>query len=333
MLTIFKLISVVLLVLANGFFVASEFALVGVRRSRIVAQAASGNTRAQRLVGMLDNLSAYVSATQLGITLASLALGWIGEPALAHLIEPPLETLGATFNQAPGTGFFSEGVRHTIAFGIAFTLITFMHIVIGELAPKTLALERAERIALLIAWPLQIFYRIFSWPIRFLDWAGTRSVLLLGLKPSSEHGASYTEQELRLLIEASHKSGHLEASERQLIDRVFDFSQTEVHEAMVPRTAVKSLPVSASLEEVVKAFTTSGYSRLPVYRERLDEVEGILFIKDLVPYLNDRTKEFKIEKLLHRAIYIPESAKLGAVLKQMQEGRSHLAFVVDEHGG
>src|SRR5215510_14809589 len=172
---------VFLLVVANGFFVASEFALVGVRRSRIEMLAAQGSTSARRLLHLLTNLNRYISATQLGITIASLALGWVGEPVFAHILEAPLK------------GRVSEVTLHTIAFAVAFTIITFLHIVLGELAPKTLALERAERVALAISWPMEAFYKIFRWHIRLLDWAGTRTVRLFGLKSTSDHGAVYTE--------------------------------------------------------------------------------------------------------------------------------------------
>src|SRR5687767_7529475 len=179
MLTVVYIVVVFLLVFANGFFVASEFALVGVRRSRIQTLAASGNRSAQRLLNLIDNLNAYISATQLGITMASLALGWIGEPVFAHILEAPLK------------GRVSDVALHTISFTIAFTIITFLHIVLGELAPKTLALERAERVALAISWPMQAFYKIFYWPIRFLDWAGTRTVRIFGLHPSTDHASVY----------------------------------------------------------------------------------------------------------------------------------------------
>jgi len=172
MLTVLYIVVVFALVLANGFFVASEFALVGVRRSRIEMLAAAGNRKARRLLRLLEDLNAYISATQLGITMASLALGWIGEPVFAHLLEGPL------------AGRVSDVTLHTISFAVAFSIITFLHIVLGELAPKTLALERAEKIALVISWPMQTFYRVFRWPIRLLDWAGTRTVRLFGLQPS-----------------------------------------------------------------------------------------------------------------------------------------------------
>lgn len=300
---------------------ASEFSLVGVRRSRIAALAAAGNRRARLLLGLLDHLNAYISATQLGITMASLALGWIGEPAFAHLLEGPL------------AGRVSEAWLHTIAFTMAFTLITFLHIVIGELAPKTLALERTEKIALAVAGPMQLFYNVFRWPIKFLDWAGTRTVRLFGLHPSGDHASIYTEDELRQLIEASHQSGNLETDEKKLINKVLDFADTTVREAMIPRTAVSALPVTATLDDAMKAFRALGYSRMPAYRERIDEVIGVLFRRDLEPYLESRSLTFNLEQVLHPAVFIPETARLGAVLKEMQKTRAHLAFVVNEHGG
>ncbi|MBA2526933.1 MAG: HlyC/CorC family transporter [Pyrinomonadaceae bacterium] len=321
MFTAFNLLLVVFLVLANGFFVASEFSLVGVRRSRIATLAEAGNKGAQRLLRLIDHLNAYISATQLGITLSSLALGWIGEPAIAHLLEEPLK------------GRVSETVMHTIAFTIAFSIITFLHIVLGELAPKTLALERAERTALAIAWPMETFYKIFQWPIRLLDWAGTRTVRLFGLHPSGEHASIYTADELRQLIDISHTSGHLEADEKKLINRVFDFADTEVREAMIPRTAVSALPISSTLEEAKQVFRTVGYSRMPVYRQRLDDVVGIIFRRDLEAYLENPNLPFNLKELVRPPMFIPDTARLGAVLKRMKSTRTHLACVVDEHGG
>src|SRR5918993_304008 len=322
MTTALYILIVFLLVIANGFFVASEFALVGVRRSRVETLAEGGNRNARRLLGLLDNLNAYISATQLGITMASLALGAVGEPVIAHMLEAPLQ------------GRVSEAALHTISLAVAFTIITFLHIVLGELAPKTMALEMAERVALAVAWPMQAFYRVFQWPIRLLDWAGTRTVRLFGLHPSQDHASVYTEEELRHLVDVSRKSGHLEAQEQQLINRVFEFSEAEVREAMVPRTNVDALPSTATLEETKAAFRTLGYSRLPVYRERIDDALGVVFRRDIEPYLDGtRADEFDIEKLLHPPTFIPAAARLGATLQQMQQTRTHLAFVIDEHGG
>lgn len=320
--TIYVVIVVIVLVLVNGFFVASEFALVGVRRTRIMTLARGGSQRAKLLLGLIDNLNAYISATQLGITMASLALGWVGEPVFAKLLENSL------------AGYLSETMLRALSFAIAFTAITFMHIVLGELAPKTLALERTEKIALAIAFPLQLFYQIFYWPIRLLDWAGLRTVRIFGLRPSGRHGSVYTEEELRHLIDISRQGGQVEEVEQRLIHRVFDFADAEVKEAMVPRVNVVALPVSASLEEAKKAFRTHGYTRLPVYRESLDDVFGVIVRRDLEPYLGqDPPGAFDLAELVYPPLFIPATAKLGTALKQIQARRAHLAFVIDEHGG
>jgi CBS domain containing-hemolysin-like protein len=311
---------VFLLVLANGFFVASEFALVGVRRSRIQMLAQSGNRNALRLLGLLSNLNAYISATQLGITMASLALGWIGEPVFAHILEAPLK------------GRVSDVTLHTIAFAIAFTIITFLHIVFGELAPKTLALERAEKVALAIAWPMEAFYKTFRWPIRLLDWAGIRTVRLFGLQPSGEHASVYTEDELRHLIDISQKSGHVEPGEGQLIQRVFEFSDVNVREAMVPRTEIHALPATASLDETREIFRSSGFSRLPVYQSHVDDVIGVLYRKDFDMGRLD-AESFSLGQLLRPPVFIPETASAGQALRQMQATRVHFGFVINEHGG
>ncbi len=322
MATAFYIVIVFALVLANGFFVASEFALVGVRRSRILTLARGGSRRAMLLLGLLDNLNAYISATQLGITMASLALGWIGEPVFARLLEEPLK------------GYVSETALHTISFVIAFSVITFLHIVLGELAPKTMALERAEKVALAIALPMQIFYQLFSWPIRLLDWAGNRTVRLFGLHPTGQHASVYTEEELRHLIEVSRQGGQVEEVEQKLINRVFDFAEAEVKEAMVPRLNMIALPANATLEETKRVFRSHGYTRLPVYRDNLDDVFGVVVRRDLEPYLEMASVEdFNLANLIYPPLFIPATAKLGTALKQMQSRRAQLAFVIDEHGG
>ncbi|MEW6350967.1 MAG: hemolysin family protein [Thermodesulfobacteriota bacterium] len=311
-----------LLVLVNGFFVASEFALVAVRRSRVAILVEEGNPRARVLLELVDNLNAYISATQLGITMASLALGWIGEPAFAKLLETPLQ------------GVVSDTVRHTAAFTFAFGAITFLHIVLGELAPKTMALERTEKIALAIAWPMLVFHKLFRWPIRLLDWAGTGIVRLFGLHISSEHVAVYTTEELRHLIDTSVQSGCMDADEQRLLDGVFEFSDAEVREVMVPRRAVEALPVTATLEEIKKGLRSVGYSRLPVYRDQLDSIVGVLYRRDLEPYLEGADAEgFDLKKLVHPARFIPSTVRLSTALRQMQASRTHLAVVVDEYGG
>ena len=316
---VIKLLAVLLLVVANGFFVAAEFALVGLRSSRIETLAASGSRSAKRVLELLQNLNAYLSACQLGITLASLALGWIGEPAIARLLEGPLSGL-------------SDAWRHAIAFAIGFSIITSLHIVLGEQAPKLMGLALAEKVAVAVALPLQLFYRIFSLPIRALDWASARTVNLFGIKATSEHASIYTEEELRKLVDMSRESGHLRAEERRLIHRVFEFSDTLVREAMVPRTEMAAIPSTCSIEEITKAFEQHRYSRLPVYRESFDDVIGFIHSKDVMPCML-HAENFKLEDVLQPPMYVVDTARLEHVLRQMQKAKSHFGFVVDEHGG
>jgi len=251
---VLKIFIVLLLVAANGFFVAAEFALVGVRRSRIEARAAAGNRSAKRLLGLLNNLNAYLSASQLGITLASLGLGYAGEPVFARMLESLFAGLR-----------LPEVWKHGVAFFIAFSIITALHIVLGEQAPKLVGLTLAERVAMATSLPMLAFYRVFQWPIRALDWASARTVRLFGLQATSEHASSYTEAELRHLIDLSREGGHLRAEERRLIHKVFEFSDTLVREAMVPRTAITAVPSDSSLEQFTKSLELVRYARLPVY--------------------------------------------------------------------
>ncbi len=327
--TIFSIALVVFLVLANGFFVASEFAIVSVRRTRIEAAVAEGSASAKRLLGMLDNLNAYVSATRLGMTLSSLGLGLIGAPAVAIFLQPLLVQLG----EVAGIYSLSSGpVLFAVSFAIAFALITFLHVVFGELVPKTAALELSERVAYVIAVPLQIFYKIFNLPIRLLDWVGTKTVTLLGLNPSDENGSSYTEDEIRQLINVSQESGHLNLEEGSLINNVFDFSGTTVKEAMIPRTEILAINEDVSVEELFQTFFESGYSRIPIYRDSLDDIVGVLHSKDLMGYVR-RPEAFKLADLIHKPNYVVDTARLEDVLRQMQKDKFHFGFVVDEHGG
>ncbi|HYE13945.1 MAG TPA: hemolysin family protein [Pyrinomonadaceae bacterium] len=339
--TALKLISILVIVAANGFFVAAEFAFVGVRRSRIEALASEGNARARRLLRILGNLNAYLSASQLGITLASLALAILGEPTIAALIEEPLGRLLVS------TGLFGESavahgaeggtfnvVKHSVAFVIAYSLLTSLHITLGEQAPKLFGLERAERVAMFSALPMEVFYKVFRPFIHALDWASAAMVRPFGLHATGEHASAYTEAELRQVIEMSRRGGHIQEEEQKLINRVFDFADAEVREAMIPRTEVQALPVTATLADVESAFCEYGFSRMPVYSERLDDIAGILFMKDLMPCLRTVSpQEFSMERMLHPPLFVPASAKLGSVLRQMQAGKTHIACVVDEHGG
>ena len=250
--TFFNILLVVALVVANGFFVAAEFAFVAVRKSRIHTLAQEGNRTAQRLELMLGNHNAYLSASQLGITLASLGLGWVGEPAIASLLER----------------FIGDSIPtnwlHVLSFFIAFTIITCLHIVLGEQAPKLFGLQRAERVALATALPMTIFYRVFKPFINALDWVSAKIVRLFGINVSSEHASIYTEDEIKQLIRISEESGHVNKEESTLINKVFEFSETTVKEAMIPRTEIVAVAETCTLEDISNTFSDSGYSR-PVF--------------------------------------------------------------------
>lgn len=320
-----KLSAVLVLVAANGFFVGSEFALVSVRRPKLLARAAAGSKSARAALYLVDNPTIFISATQLGITLSSLALGWLGEPTVEAILEPIANRVGIE-----GTALYVGA--HILATVIAFTIITFMHIVFGELMPKMIALDRAESLALIAARPLVLFSKTFRPIIWVLNKTGASLGKMLGLKSSLEHAAVYTEEELRQLVEISHKSGHLRADERRLINRVFEFSDTLVREAMVPRTQMAAINSDCGLQEIARAFQKHGYSRLPVYRESLDDMIGVIHSKDVMPYLL-KPESFHLERVLQAPLYVVDTARLEDVLRQMQKAKVHFGFVVDEHGG
>ena len=319
-----KLLAVLFFVGANAFFVGAEFALVTVRRTRLEVRASAGSKRAQAALRLVNDPTFMISATQLGVTIASLALGWIGEPTVASALEP----LAAEIAPAGKAAY----VAHLFAIAIAFAAITFLHIVLGELMPKMFALERAEGLALFVAQPLELFARIFQAPLWVFNRTGAALGHLVGLKASLQHTAVYNEGELRQLVDISRESGHLRAEERRLIHRVFEFSDTLVREAMVPRPAIAGISADCTLADIQKAFQQHRYSRMPVYRNSLDNMIGFIHSKDLIPYVL-RPQDFKLEYVLQPPLYVVDTARLEDVLRQMQKAKTHFGFVVDEHGG
>ncbi len=324
--TFLKLFVVLLLVLINGFFVAVEFALVSLRRARIETLASAGKLGAQSVLWALDHLDAMLSASQFGITLASLALGAVGESTLSHLFEPLL------LRVLPAMA--AEWLAHSIAVAIALLVITYLHLVLGEYSPKALGIEKAETLALATAPLMQLFYRTFKPFIWLINVSGIKFLKLFGVNFRPGHHAAYTEEEIRYLVNASHESGHLQQEEKELIHNVFDFSEMTARKVLIPRTEVTPLEDTASFAEVVRVFQTSGYSRLPVYHESFDNIVGILHSKDVMQFLlKGNESKFDLKAALRQPVYVPDTAKLGDVLQQLRRERTHLAIVVDEHSG
>ena len=322
--TLTGLIVLVLLVLANGFFVATEFAIVAVRRSRLDELAAQGVPNAGAAKQVVGHLDTYIAACQLGITMASLALGWVGEPALAHLIEPPMEAL---------VGQFAPAAAHGVAIGASFAVITALHIVIGELAPKGLALQRPEATALWVARPMQLFEFVFRWPIALLNGIGNGVLRLAGLQPASGHEMVHTVSELRLLVAGSQQAGVVEESEARIASRAFTLADHTAGALMTPRTEVDAVPLEASREELIERVTASPHSRLPVYEGSLDSVVGILHVHDLVPGLARPPETFSLRPLLRPPLFVPESKHADELLDEMRASRQQFAVVLEEYGG
>ncbi len=318
------LLAVVVLVLANGFFVATEFAIVAVRRSRLEQLAAEGVASARAAQEVVGHLDAYIAACQLGITMASLALGWIGEPAFAHLIEPPLEAL---------VGQFAPAASHAVAVGTSFAIITALHIVIGELAPKGLALQRPEATTLWIARPIQIFHVLFRWPITLLNAIGNGVLRLVGLEPAAGHEMVHSVEELRVLVTASQAAGAVDASEARIAAHVFGFSELTAGELMTPRTEIQAIRRDTSLPELLALLAVGTHGRLIVYERTLDEVVGVLHVRDVFRVLQEPAESFSLEALMRPPLIVPETKEAAVLLDEMRAAHRGLAVVLDEYGG
>jgi putative hemolysin len=320
----FGLIAVLVLVLANGFFVATEFAIVAVRRSRLEQLVEEGRAGAQAAKAVVGQLDAYIAATQFGITIASLALGWIGEPALAHLLEPPFVLLA---------GDFAPAAAHGAAIGVAFALITGLHIVIGELAPKGLALQRPEATTLWVARPIQVFHAIFKWPISALNAVGNGTLKLFGLAPASGHEMVHSVEELRLLVTGMQEAGVVDAAEARIARRAFAFGELNGAALMTPRTEMEAVPITATLEDVLRLAENTRHSRLPVYEGTLDTILGILHMRELFKHRHTPSDAFDLKALIRPPLMVPETKDAADLLEDMRANRCHIAVLVDEYGG
>ena len=318
------LVAVLALVFANGFFVAAEFSLVTVRKTRIDQLIAEGSRRATTVRRAISDPESYIAATQLGITMASLALGWIGEPAIAATIQP-------VFSFIPATA--ATVTAHSLATALAFAFITALHIVLGELAPKTIALQHAEKTSLYVARPTELFMKAV-WPfIALLNGLGRAAVRLLGLRPPSGHSLVHSEEELKMLVTASQEAGVLEEDEEQMLHRVFGFGDLTAGRVMIPRTEMAAVSADATLQQVIDQISQVPYPWLPVYRDGLDDIVGILHVTDLFRALTSGPSDFSVVRLTREALMVPETIKADDLLGEMRRRRTHHAVVIDEYGG
>ncbi len=316
-----KLLLVLFLVLLNGFFVASEFAIVKVRTTRIAQLSQEGNFRAKAAQKILADLDAYLSATQLGITLASLGLGWVGEPFIAQMIEHPLSLAG-----------IPETWIHLISFSIAFSIITFLHIVIGEMAPKSLAIRKAEPTALWVAKPLRWFFVLFKPTIWILNNAANQVIKWLGIKMVPDHQQAHTEEEIRMLVEQSHRVGMIDQTELSLFDNIFDFADRVGREVMIPRVEMVCVYARETLESNLDVIKKSHFTRFPLCGRDKDDVIGIIHIRDLYQRLSEGETP-DLTAIARPPVYVPETMEIKDILRTLQKKRTEMAIVVDEYGG
>ena len=327
-----RFFGVFLLVVLNGFFAASEFALVAVRLSRVRQLVARGNPRAKIVEALVADLQRVVSGVQFGITLSSLAIGALGEATFA------------TFFQGlwPGwLGTRSAMLAHAVALACAFAALTALHVVIGELVPKTVSLARAERVALLIARPFWWFLHTFRWAIDLLDGVSGAIVKAMGVATQTGHGMAHSTEELQIQIQQARERGLLAEGEEKFILSAIELSQVQVREIMVPRPDMHLLAVEATLDEVLRVFATTQRSRIPVYRGTVDHVLGFVHIKDMLWVLQDRerraqeglpTQEFDLRRVLREVLIVPETKPAGKLLQEFKKHHAGMAVVVDEFG-
>lgn len=318
-----NLIIILFLLLANGFFVASEFALVSVRQTRICQLAKEGNKTAEITAKALQELDKYIAATQLGITIASIGLGWVGEATLAKLIKPLFDFLP----------YVSQTVAtHSIAIAISFVLITFMHVVFGELMPKSIALQYPEKTTLIVTRPLVFTAKLFTPFIFLLNGFGNFALKLFGIPPAHPAHGVHTEEEIDMIIDASYKGGVLNETENFILKNTLKFTDLIAKQIMIPRCNVVTLPVDISMEDLDKILIENQYSRYPVHNGSFDNIIGILHIKDLYPYIRDN-KELDLSKVLRKPLLIPETMTMDVLLKDFKENKTEIAVVMDEFGG
>ena len=310
----------VFLILANGFFVVAEYSFVRVRRTQLEELAQQGSGRARLAALVVDRLDSYISASQLGVTLAALGIGLVGEPALARLIEPAFGWLRSA----------SETAFHVVSFLIAFAIVTYVTTVVGELAPKYLAIQRALRLALWTAYPLHLFYRVMYPFITLVNVSANAILRWVGIRPSDELNV-HSEEELKMLVAVSTRKGVLQESERVIVGRAMEFADRVVRQVMVPRTEIVAAPDDTAVSDLLAMARQNRFSRFPVYQEDLDHVVGIVHVKDLVGI--DPESRARARDVMRKVPVIPETMRLDQALAEFRRQRVQAAIVLDEFGG
>jgi magnesium and cobalt exporter, CNNM family len=322
-----ELLLIVVVVLINALFVAAELALVTARRTRMEQLANAGSRRASLVRAAMERPVTFIAGTQVGITVASLVLGWIGEPTIARLLEPLFEALPALHTILPGS------VIALVVTALSFFVITFFHITFGEIVPKSVALFQPERVAQWVVPPVLLFARLAHPLIVLVNGVAEGMLRLFGLHASTGRHSVHSEEEIRALIAESRQAGLVGAEEEELVRRVFRFGDRLAREVMVPRTRVVALSSGASLNEVVAAVRTAGYSRLPVYDGNLDNIVGVVTAKAVLAALGESRSELTASGLMRPAYYIPDSKELHELLPELRAQETQLAVVLDEYGG
>lgn len=323
--TTVNLLLIALLIALTAFFVATEFAIVKVRVSRIdqlISEGKKGALSAKKVVTHLDE---YLSACQLGITITALGLGWLGEPTVEKILHPLFEHF-----------HINESLTEILSFGIAFALVTFLHVVVGELAPKTFAIQKAETVTLLFAGAIIWFYRIMYPIIWFLNGSARKLVGLFGLKPASEHELAHSEEELRILLSESYKSGEINKNELKYMNNIFEFDERIAKEIMVPRTEMVSISIDESYADILATIKSENYTRYPVENGDKDNIVGFINVKELLTAdisEEEKREGFSVQSYINPIIRVIETVPIHDLLVKMQKERTHIAILIDEYGG
>ncbi|MBU8918768.1 hemolysin family protein [Bacillus sp. FJAT-29953] len=321
--TIINLIVIAILIAFTAFFVAYEFAIVKVRSTRIDQLVAEGNKSAIAARKIISNLDEYLSACQLGITVTALGLGWLGEPTVEHILHPLFNSLS-----------MPESVTTIASFVIAFTLVTFIHVVVGELAPKTLAIQKAEKVTLILARPMILFYKIAYPFVKALNGSARFITGLFGLKLASEHEQAHSEEELQIIISESFKSGEINQSEYHYVNNIFEFNNRIAKEIMVPRTEIAAFDKSQTVAECLEIMKKENYTRYPVIDGEKDNIVGMVNMKEvLTDFISGNQLDATIDQYVRPVIQVFESIDIDKLLVKMQKERIHMAILMDEYGG